>query len=290
MHPKPCWITFLFTLSAFFTTGFATSPVPLPKEGEIPDWIAEGRQLQFVPSTLFNYINGGAEIFNEFGFQELTVQNYRKGDQEITVELYRMDGGPAALGMFYRQGGQNHGFPSDPDHLTRSPYQWTLQKGCWFVQINAPANARGLEQDMAGFARSIGSQITPQIVLLFDLLPSEKRVAGSEFLVRGPYGMQPVFTFGEGDILQLEGRTFVIGADYSDSREHNLTRLLVLFDSEEKAAGVFGNLKENLDPYLEILKQNGTQIIFRDFKKEYGIIALDGQRLDISLHISEPPY
>lgn len=279
----------LFILLALCSPFFASSGIPLPRGEAIPGWEPQGPQLRFIPSTLFNYINGGAEIFNEFGFQELTVQNYQKNGQEITVELYRMDGAPAALGLFYRQGGQNQGLPSDPVHLARSPYQWTLSQGAWFVQINAPANSRNLEREMEAFAADIKAQITPETVHLFDILPTEGRISGSEFLVRGLYGMQPVFTFGEGDILQLAGRRFAIGAEYQDSGALRFTRLIIPYEGENQAAEVFASLKGNLDPYLEILRQDDTRIRFRDFSKKYGVIRLDGQRLDILLHLSRQP-
>lgn len=280
----PCCLLIACALAA----GSAELP-PLPAESSLPGWQKNGPQKQFSPGNLFDYIDGGAEIFNEFGFQQLTVQNYRKNGQEITIELYRMDGSLAALGMFFRQGGQNQGAADDPLHTARSPYQWTLQKGGWFIQLNAPANSTGLENDLAAFAAAITDQIAAEPVRLFSILPADRRIAGSEFLVRGYYGMQPVYTFAEGDILQLNGRHFAIGADYADAQGRRFTRMIIPYPDPAQAAAVFTGLDGRLDSYLKIQRQDKTQIVFLDYRNEYGCIRLDGDRLDIRLHLTALP-
>ncbi len=261
----------------------------LPTEQTVPGWKLDGPQIRYVPDSLFNYINGGAEIFNEFGFQELTVQTYRKGDLEITVELYRMDGSPAALGMFYQQGGQNQGKPHDSLHIARSPYQWTLQKGAWFIQLNSPANTRGVERDMTVFAELITAQISAEPIDPFNLLPEENRITGSEFLVRGQYGMEPVFTFGDGDVLQLCGRHFAVGAEYSNVDDHRFTKLIISYEDVVAAERVFRSLDSKLDSTLQILDKSGERIVFRDFKKKFGYIRLAGNRLEIDVNLSRQP-
>jgi hypothetical protein len=289
-------------MNSFFKTGFtlllfgfslsclgARDIFPLPPESAIPGWTPSGPGKHHTPGNLFDYINGGAEIFNEFGFRELLVQSYRKGDSEITVELYRMDGAPAALGMFYQQGGQNQGAPTDPEHIARSPYQWTLQKGPWYIQLNAPANARGLEGDMAAFTEAVLGQITAEPVLLFDVLPEGDRIGGSEFLVRGQYGMQPVFTFGEGDILQLEGRHFAIGAEYRDQQGRKITRMVIPYGDPLLARRILEGLNGHLDPYLKIHTHQDDTLVFVDYKQAYGFIRRVGKQLEIGLHLLEPP-
>lgn len=281
-----CWLilTWLCVPGLWSTTDF-----PLPTDGAIPGWSRSESERRYAPGNLFDYINGGAEIFNEFGFQALLVQTYSKEALEITVELYRMDGAPAALAMFIQQGGQNQGRPEDPQHIARSPYQWTLQKGPWYIQLNAPASARGLDDHMAAFAEGILAQIKPEPVQVFSALPIEERIAGSEFLVRGPYGMQPVFTFGEGDLLQLEGIRFAIGAEYRDSKAHKTTQMIIPYQDADQARGVLKGLDGRLDSYIKVLEKGVDHLIFMDFKQEYGFIRRVDNRLEIGLHLTESP-
>lgn len=282
------WPCFLLFLTAFVCVA-AEHPVPLPGDNEIPGWEKEGSPRQFVAQTLFNHINGGAEIFNEFGFRELVVQTYRNNGRDIAVELYRMDDSPAALAMFYQQGGQSEGRPEDDLHIMKSPYQWTIQKGAWFIQLNAPAEARDMETALQAFGESISARIQPKACRIFDLLPQESRLPHSEFLVRGPYAMQPVFTLGEGDILQLEGRHYGVGALYLDSMGKRYTRLLVVYNDASLARKVFSHLEKNLDPYLQIVGKDETHIFFQDFKKEFGSISLEANQIELSFNLAQNP-
>ena len=62
----------------------------LPPSGFLGSWNLEGKPRLFPGSELYGHIDGGAEIFFEFGFQEATVQRYRSPAGELVVECYRM--------------------------------------------------------------------------------------------------------------------------------------------------------------------------------------------------------
>jgi len=69
----------------------------LPDDNFVVGWTTSGKTLRFVGSDLFNYIDGGAELFYEFGFKELLVQSYRQADNEMVLEVYQMDSPEARI-------------------------------------------------------------------------------------------------------------------------------------------------------------------------------------------------
>lgn len=87
---------------------------------------------------------------------------------------------------------------------------------------------------------------------LLDLLPVADRNTGSERLIRGPVALQPFFTFGEGNILLLEGKTFGVLADYEKPNGDRWTHLIIVYLSLEAASGALDNLRSGLDPYLSV--------------------------------------
>ena len=46
----------------------------------------------YLPETLFEYINGAAEIYLAYDFKELAVGNYESGKDEasLSIEIYDM--------------------------------------------------------------------------------------------------------------------------------------------------------------------------------------------------------
>ncbi|MCX6567443.1 MAG: hypothetical protein NT147_00120, partial [Candidatus Aminicenantes bacterium] len=103
----------------------------------------------------------------------------------------------------------------------------------------------------------------------------------SERLIRGPYGLQPYFTFGEGDILSLGGRIFGALAEYRMPGGAAFTRLVVPYPDPDAAAVALAHLKANLDPYLKVTGDRPDGFDFVDFQAKKGDVTRSGAVLDI---------
>lgn len=68
----------------------------------IQSWELVDNPQIFIPETLFEYINGGAESYLSYDFQELIVAHYKKADSEmaITLEIYNMGETKNAFGIY----------------------------------------------------------------------------------------------------------------------------------------------------------------------------------------------
>ncbi len=54
----------------------------------------------FVGQKLWEYINGGAELYHQYSFVEVATANYKKGETEMVVDLYRFDSPVNAFGLY----------------------------------------------------------------------------------------------------------------------------------------------------------------------------------------------
>lgn len=54
----------------------------------------------FVGQDLYEYINGGAELYHQYGFVEVATADYKKGVTEMVVDLYRFDSPVNAYGLY----------------------------------------------------------------------------------------------------------------------------------------------------------------------------------------------
>jgi len=82
-------------------TACNSSNLPCPPE-KIGLWSADGVAEVYLGDELFIYINGGAEIYHEYGFEQVSVQRYQRGDNRISVEIYTMDGDAFGIYSFAR--------------------------------------------------------------------------------------------------------------------------------------------------------------------------------------------
>ena len=124
---------------------------------------------------------------------------------------------------------------------------------------------------------------------ILTILPEENKIAGSEKIIRGQYALQPIYTFGEGDIFQLEGKIFGAVASYRTGNDARHTRIIIPYIDSAKAQAVFNHLIQNLDPYLTILEKSEAGFIFQDYKKKYGKVELASEKLFILIHLESKP-
>lgn len=271
------------------TTGVQAQLV-VPGDDFVAGWTRSEKMRRFVKADLFNYIDGGAELFHEFGFEELVVQRYRKDDETLTLEVYRMESSEAALGIYLMKCGQEIPVEGIAVRHSGNRFQFTLVKANYFVLVNNATGNEGVLPVIITLSRCVLASIPEgRRVELFDVLPEENRIAGSELLVRGPYGLQPIYTFGEDDILELRGKVFGVLADYRDKHDVVTTLIVIPYPDAETASSVYRNLVEHLDPYLKIVKREKGVFSFKDYRDEFGTVGVEGRFLRIRLHLPVEP-
>ncbi len=73
----------------------------LPASGEVDEWKKERALLSYSGEDLFTYINGGAEIYHEYGFKQVVVQDYKNANERsLSVEIFKMENPAAAYGIY----------------------------------------------------------------------------------------------------------------------------------------------------------------------------------------------
>jgi len=73
----------------------------LPGENETKGWKRAGSPRVYEGEDLFLYINGGAEIYHEYGFKRVVVQDYRNNSgKSISLEIFEMASPGSAYGIY----------------------------------------------------------------------------------------------------------------------------------------------------------------------------------------------
>ena len=103
------------------------------------------------------------------------------------------------------------------------------------------------------------------------------------------YALQSIFTFGEGDVLELQGKIFAVAADYRDQDGEPSTRLLISYPDELRAAAGYRNLLDKLDPYLKIILKREQGFVFEDYRQKIGTVDINRSRLEIRLNLIARP-
>jgi len=109
MIEKTAWhcSRFFVVLSAVLVlaqiTAASQSPLAeaLPKDGEVAGWVKHRSMQHYEGEDLYEYIDGGAEIYHEYGFMQVFVQDYvNEAGKSISVEIFEMTSPASAFGMY----------------------------------------------------------------------------------------------------------------------------------------------------------------------------------------------
>lgn len=108
----------------------------MPRSGELPGWNLSGRPQFAAGDDLFLLINGGAEIYHEFGFKRLILGSYRdSGAGGFNLEIYEMEDSAAAYGVYTFKTGESGRSLDIGDDAVLEDYYLNIRKGRFVVTV-----------------------------------------------------------------------------------------------------------------------------------------------------------
>ena len=206
----------------------------LPSNTDISPWIKNGPTNAYSDDLLFEYINGGAEIFFEYGFSRLITQEYIYDDEIIMVDIYEMNDTAAAFGIYsvnrdYKLPALNIG--DDGTQFENHVAFWQRQ---YFVAIRMYEVDETAKMTLTQFAKNISKQIgaTSEMPPLLTHLPKNYLIPRSQGYIRGILGQNSQFYLTQDNILEIGGDAQIEGAfaSYHDNDEE-AHLLLIRYDN-----------------------------------------------------------
>lgn len=238
-------------------------------------------------SNLYGYIDGGAELFLELGFKQLTVQYYSNGKSELVMDLYEMVSPESALAIYLQKCGKETPIKGINARNSGDKYQIICYKSNYLIVINNSSGNNDYLKDMIFLVNTFikDKKLKDSPITLLSLLPKKDLKKESILIFRGPYSLSPIYTFGEGDIFQLKGNIFGVSGDYYQNKK-DYTLLIIKYPSSLLASQVFNSLTGKLDKTKVILQREKSKIVFKDHLSKYAIIELDNEFIRIKINLN----
>jgi len=143
----------LLVLSCILVSGVAQNDnVPVIGKEDIPHLTILSEQ-EFTGKSLWGYINGGADLYLEYGFKKLIVQEIEKDKILLKVNIYEMETAKETFGIFSANVHKCKTRNILKENDCQGPYQYQVFKGNYYVSI---VNETG-KSDAGEFSLEIGS-------------------------------------------------------------------------------------------------------------------------------------
>lgn len=189
---------------------------------------------------LFDYMDGGAELYYEYGFDRACVQRYKASAGVITAEIYQMDTSGNAYGIYTFDSQGEH--PAIGQDATYAQGLLAFWKGRYFVR--AFSDKEGDKEVLLALGRAIAEKIPregtrPEIL---GRLPAQWVAKDSLIYFHGQTALNNSYFLSHQNCLSLgdgvEGVIFYYTPDIKPLRV-----IMVRYPDHQKAAEAFKTLR-----------------------------------------------
>jgi len=246
------WIFFVIMVLIFTVAGIGNGEekVKMNQKFSLPSeadgWKWDGKDTNYNSKTLFSYMDGAAELYLAYGFENLTVRRFEKsGRPPILFELYEMASSEDAYGVFsYEHQDETAGIGQGSEFGGGLLRFW---KGKYFVSMYAEGDGADVESVIVNIGKATANSIPsmgpkPKLV---GYIPGKDLglVDKSVRYLKSHVLLNQRFFIAQQNILNLSRKTEAVLAQYLQDKQK--TQLLLIR---------YPNLKEAGDAYQIFMK------------------------------------
>jgi len=274
-------------LSLGFSLGLTSSLLTdlqeyLPAEKELGGWKKDGALQEYKGEDLFLYIDGGAEIYQEYGFKQVAVQDYiNKRGKSISLEIFEMVSNESAYGIYTFKTHSSGKEVALGDGAQLADYYLNFWEGNFLVTLTGFDEERETINGLLTIAKAIDRkiQVKGKIPPIVELLPKNDLVKPSIKYFKGNLGLYNSYRFFTQDIFSLKQG---IKGDYRDG----YSVFIVRYSNDDECKERFGEVKKRfkesqryknyrfLDEFFIQVSDRKDRSIFIALYKNYILIIL----------------
>ena len=247
----------------------------LPEENIIQGWEIYGSDKIYGPDNLYEYINGGAELFLSYSFRKMVTRIYTAPDQpEIILDAFDMGTSKNAYGVFsYSRESEDSTFGQGSQY---SPGLLIFWKDRYYVSILFTPETPAAKEAAFKIARHIESAIAEdgQLPEIISLLPQENIRQETIRYFHHHIWLNSYHFISNENILLINENTEASLAKYDESG-HRFVLLLIEYPNADLAATARNNFVEKYSSKpltASIFKEEDKWSGYRQIKNYLAVI------------------
>jgi len=257
MPIRPGLILAGFFVAALFVPGAGGAMPDFSRliPAKVGAWSAAGKDAVYDRKTLYDYMDGGAEVYLAFDFRQVFARKYAgPGGKEIALDIYDMGSPAEAYGIFScdREDpaagvGQDSTFAFGLLRVRQGPY---------FMVVMSPDEGKDIDAAVLAIGKAALPHLGPPgpNPALLGLLPSEGLKKDRTSYFHSEINLNNRFFIASENLLNLDKTTECIFAEYGAGKDAEANLLLVAY---RDAAGARTAFDSFLAAYLPEGKTTG---------------------------------
>jgi hypothetical protein len=205
----------------------------------VDGWKAVAHDGAYNRETLYDYIDGGAEVYLAYDLRDVASRKYAKpGRPDITLDMFDMGSPADAYGIFsFERESGSVGVGQDSEYAAGLLRFW---KGRYFVSILADRETSSSRKAVMNLGKAVAARIksTGARPAVLSYLPSSNLIPTETRFFHRESGLDYQYYLSDENILNLGSDTNVVLARYKVGDEK--PRLLIVeYTDEGKATPAF---------------------------------------------------
>jgi hypothetical protein len=272
----------VITWAAPARVGQETPDAFLPADGAVPGWLRDGELQRYAGEELYAYIDGGAEIYQEYGFRRVVVQDYKNAaEKSVSLEIFEMETPAAAYGIFtFKRSGKGTSVPLGSG-AELEDYYLNFWKGRFLVTLTGFDEKAGTIDGILAVGGAVDAKIRDraEVPELASALPRKGLRPGSIKYLKGPLGLNNIYPFYTARGLDFAA---AVKGDYENGS------MLIVMDYgtaqvRAKAWAELGAYLEGSDRFKRSGASVGGVALFQDGRSRFAAFASSGSRLLVGI-------
>ena len=178
---------------------------------EMAGWKQTGEVETFIPKNLYEYINGAADLYLTYDFEELKVAEYQNEKKaSVTVDIYRQKTPLLAFGIYSQERLSEANFL---DIGIQGYYEkgfLNFLTGPYYIKISAVNTGPEDREVLVAFAKKVAKNLGPKgsFPAILSYFPAEGKKGNTEMFVYKNFLGYPFFDSGFTADYELQGKKF----------------------------------------------------------------------------------
>lgn len=179
----------------------------LPDKEELRSWKAENAPQPYKGEDLYLYIDGGAEIYHEYGFKQVLVQDYKSAaGKSLTLEIFEMANPECAFGIYtFKSSGTGKPIALGQDGQLEE-YYLNFWKGNFLVTLTGFDSSPEVIPGLMLIAKSVDAKIRTQgrRPSLVEIFPKEWLPISRLKYIKGVLALNNIHSFFARDVFRFK--------------------------------------------------------------------------------------
>jgi len=226
---------------------------------EVAGWKLATNIGTFDSKSLFDYINGAAELYFAYDFRAVAAVEYQNGETSIIIDVYDMTAPAGAFGIYSLNRYPEAGYVDIGNEGILTGPVLAFWKGRYFCKVYCFASAEKYQKDVTSFGRKLASRIAEagEKPAVIGKLPQNGLIPGSEMLFIRKLGLDNVHFISEENVLNLDAETRGAVAEYEmDNVRFQL--FSVVYPSPDKVVQAFKTYSDYLGKKGQLVSEKTT--------------------------------